>query len=137
MPTASSNVRLESAFRDKAENICSQRVFRLLTHLGHLVAVGSDSSARLEIILPAVLPLGERRSSGLGRPHAPAAIRAGPTRLSSRAGAAALSRPLLAPPPDGPVSPPRAPARASRPRGQGSGAPPGVPNRGPPRSPRP
>src|SRR6266446_5079638 len=35
MPTASSNVRLESAFRDKAENICSQRVFRLLTRLGH------------------------------------------------------------------------------------------------------
>src|ERR1700704_4108158 len=30
---------------------------------------GSDSSARLEIILPAVLPVGECRSSGLGRPR--------------------------------------------------------------------
>src|SRR5258707_1489992 len=30
MPTASSNVRFESAVRDKAENICSLRVFRLL-----------------------------------------------------------------------------------------------------------
>src|SRR5260370_9014076 len=40
--------------------------------------MGTDSSARLEIILPAVLPVGECRSSGLGRPRTPTARRAGP-----------------------------------------------------------
>jgi hypothetical protein len=31
----SSDVRLESAFRGKTDYMCSERVFRLLTHLGH------------------------------------------------------------------------------------------------------
>src|SRR5664279_3050818 len=31
----SSNVRLESAIGGKADSMCSQRVFRLLTQLGH------------------------------------------------------------------------------------------------------
>src|SRR5262249_45498505 len=67
-----------------------------------LTVVGVDPPARLEIILPAVQPFGECRSSGLGRPHAPTATRVGPMRPRSRAAAAALSRPPLAPPPDGP-----------------------------------
>jgi transposase InsO family protein len=45
-----------------------------LTQLGQ----AADSSARFEIILPAVLPVGKCRGSGLDRPRTPTATRAAP-----------------------------------------------------------
>jgi hypothetical protein len=44
----------------------------------HPTRTVADSSARFEIILPAVLPVGKCRSSGLGRPRTPTATRAAP-----------------------------------------------------------
>jgi hypothetical protein len=40
----SSDVRLESAFRGKADYMCSERVFRLLTHLGQRPAFSTSLS---------------------------------------------------------------------------------------------
>src|SRR5256885_16669836 len=51
--------------------IAAARPGSRMTQLGHWPLPGSDLSARFEIILPPVLPVGECRSGGLARPRTP------------------------------------------------------------------